>query len=109
MMSTATAAVPSDRTKRGLPILAWSVAVASIGRVFFVLVEAGIHGAVGKVYGPSITFAPSMAIVGGLIASRLPRHVIGWLVLFIAFSQGLVEAASVYAHLPSAGANRRHR
>ena len=67
--------------------------------VVFVLIAAVSHGALGRVYGPSTVFAPSMAIVGGLIASRRPRHLIGWLVLFIAFTQAFVETAGVYAHL----------
>ena len=42
----------------------------------------------------ALCFAP----LGGLIAVQRPRHAIGWLLLFIAFTQGVVEAAGVYAY-----------
>ena len=42
----------------------------------------------------ALCFAP----LGALIAVQRPRHPIGWLLLFIAFTQGVVEASGVYAY-----------
>ncbi len=40
----------------------------------------------------AVCFAP----VGALIAFQRPRHPVGWLLLFIAITQGVVESAGVY-------------
>jgi hypothetical protein len=38
----------------------------------------------------------SMAVVGAVVASRLPRHPIGWLLLVMGFALGLSATASAY-------------
>ncbi|MEO8898765.1 MAG: sensor histidine kinase [Candidatus Dormibacter sp.] len=75
------------------------MSLISLAMVAFAVIAGATHNALDKVYGPSVTTAAALAIVGGLIASRRPNHVIGWILLFIAFTQGLVEASSGYAHL----------
>ena len=78
-------------TRRSLfAAVAWGLALISMGMVLADLVASGTHGALGRVYGPSMALAVAMAIVGGLIAARRPGHVIGWLLLFIGFTQALV-------------------
>jgi signal transduction histidine kinase len=74
------------------------VAALSVVMIVLALVIATADGRLGNLTGGSITFSAGMAIVGGLIATRRPRHRIGWLLLFIGLTQAMVEFSSAYAH-----------
>jgi signal transduction histidine kinase len=62
------------------------------------LTAAAAAGRPGDVNAGSVTISAGFAVVGGLIASRRPSHTIGWLMLFIASTQAIVEFAGAYAH-----------
>ncbi|HEV3234178.1 MAG TPA: histidine kinase [Candidatus Dormibacteraeota bacterium] len=79
------------------PLLAIAISIVSVGLVAADLTISGMLNSILKVYGPSIITAASLAIVGGFIAARRPRHPIGWIMLFIAFTQALVEFSAGYA------------
>jgi signal transduction histidine kinase len=99
MSATVAPATASPRGDRALALLAVAISLASLAMVIVAVLIAATTGAMDQVFGPSITTAASIAVVGGLIASRRPREVIGWLLLFVAVTQGLVEFAGAYAHL----------
>jgi signal transduction histidine kinase len=96
------ATAPSTATphgKRSLGLLAVAASVASLAMVALTLVVDATHGALGHIFWPSITVATSLAVVGGLIASRRPREVMGWLLLFVAVTEGTIQFAGAYAEL----------
>src|SRR5258708_4275887 len=79
--------------------VAVAVATASVAMTAFVLLAAASSGALSRVFAPSVVLGASFAVVGGLIASRRPGHRIGWLLLFIALTQSIVEFSGAYSHL----------
>jgi signal transduction histidine kinase len=89
----------TPRGNRALVFLAIAISVASLAMVALTVVLAAIYGALGGIFWPSIVTATSFAVVGGLIASRRPREVIGWVLLFVAATQATVEFAGAYASL----------
>jgi signal transduction histidine kinase len=91
--------IAAPRRQRVMASLAVAVAAASVAMTVFVLLAAASIGALSRVFAPSIVLGASFAVVGGLIASRRPGHRIGWLLLFIALTQSIVEFSGAYSHL----------
>jgi signal transduction histidine kinase len=85
--------------RRAIPLFALALAATTVAMEIFTIVVAARLNVLGQVFGPSLLLGLSMAIVGGLIASRRPRELIGWLLLFIGTTQALVEFAGAYADL----------
>jgi hypothetical protein len=88
--------------------LVWSVFAVSL-----VLVITG-PGLLFLREGPSLLFGLSfgavqiaMAVVGAVVATRLPRHPIGWLLLTMGFGLGLSATASAYGALGVLGDHGR--
>ena len=61
-------------------------------------VVAALASAMGLFDLASNLTALTFALIGALIAVQGPHHPIGWLLLFVAFTQGVVEAAGVYTN-----------
>jgi signal transduction histidine kinase len=100
MAGGATTAGSGPVSERGvLPGVAVALAASSIALVSFTLLAAISTGALTQVFGPSILLTVAMATVGGLVASRRPHHRVGWVLLFIAFTQGVSSFSEGYIHL----------
>ncbi len=108
MQGTDTRHFGSGRMTRALPVpvraarplLAWAIATVSLVMAVSVVPVAWWSGQLGRLYAPSVIVAVAFAVIGGLLAARRPGHVVGWLMLFVAFTQGLTEASGAYIHTP---------
>jgi signal transduction histidine kinase len=79
--------------------LAWTLGLASVLMAAATVAIAASMGRLGEVLGPSVTTAAGLGVMGGLVGSRRPGNAVGWLLLFIALTQGIVEITGAYAAL----------
>ncbi|HEX3211034.1 MAG TPA: hypothetical protein VH016_00580 [Actinomycetota bacterium] len=110
-MSTATRATGPGRWMPGLAWLLWALTLAGLGAVLWLdglLRRAGRSelaiAAHGLLY---IAAVVGMATVGVVLASRRPRHPVGWLMLALGLSvtgDGLTDSYARYGLLVSPGA-----
>lgn len=100
---TAISAVTASGTRgdRRLGALGVIIAALSVLMIAFNIAVSTALGKLGHQFLPTLVTSISLAVVGGLVAARRPREVIGWLLLFIAFTQGLVNFSGAYSHLVS--------
>jgi signal transduction histidine kinase len=80
-----------------------AIVVAALS-LLMIAVNISVSAALGKLghqFLPTLVTAISLAVVGGLIGARRPRVRIGWLLLFVAFTQGLVNLSGALSHLAS--------
>jgi signal transduction histidine kinase len=80
----------------GLTTLALALTAATV--TFVILNGSSIHSS-GDVNPIEVTVAFTFAIVGGLIALRLPRNPMGWIFLSLAVIEGFAGLASQYSLL----------
>jgi signal transduction histidine kinase len=88
---------------RAIVLLALALAAISVAMAVFTIVATETMGILSRVFPPSLLLGASMALVGGLIASRRPRQAMGWVLLFIGSTQALVEFAGAYSELAYTG------
>jgi len=93
--------MPDTRTRTRAPLLAWGIASATI---LFVVGGAGLLIANGQLtlhtLGPALFVAltaPSVAILGALVAAKRPRNAVGWLMLAAAALLGAAGLAGQVA------------
>src|SRR5579859_5620889 len=84
--------------ERWLRITGAAVAILAFAMGVFTLVLIVKEGQFGANDLASSLVAVTFAPVGGLIAVQRPRHAIGWVLLFVAFTQGVWRRA---AHMPT--------
>jgi signal transduction histidine kinase len=89
---------PNRSSDRGRVWSGVAVAVVTELMVAITIAAGATTGQLGALYGPSIVTGFSLAALGGFIVSRRPRHRIGWIMLFVGFTQGLEEVAGAYGH-----------
>ncbi len=105
-MNKATRTVWPSRTERAARFLAWSltlayglVAIATIALAQVLGYEAAGIGGTAEILIGGLLGLGSFAVVGGLLAAKLPRNPIGWLMLLAplaAGTNGLAEQLSIY-------------
>jgi hypothetical protein len=96
----------SERTLVRLAWCAWAAAIALVAAEVGMLlaVNYGFSGARTYDYGVVTIFAPVYATLGLVVATRRPRHPIGWLLMGCGLTIAMQAVAGQYAALAGAAA-----